>query len=242
MWLPAFVSSVHLLCLAVGLTCLVLRERALAGTLDDAGVRRVLTIDNVSGVVAILWMGSGLWRAFGGLEKGSAFYLHSTMFWAKMAALALAWAFETPSMVTFIRWRTRLAIGEAPDTSKVARLRRLHYAEVVAMTATVFLASLMARGVGVSVARPTATGPASGAAIYAANCAACHQPDGRGMNGRVAADFVGDPARLAKPDEVLLRSIADGVPGTAMVSFRGRLSEAERRAVLAHIRASYGRR
>lgn len=237
MWLPALVSAVHLLCLAGGLTTLVLRERALAAKLDEAGVQRVLRLDNLSGVIAILWMGSGLWRAFGSLEKGSAFYLQSTMFWVKMGGLALAWACETPSMVTFIRWRMRLAAGQAPDLSGVERLRRWHYAEGAAMVLTVFAASLMARGVGAATARTT--GPHDGAAIYAANCAACHQADGRGLQGRLAADFVGDPTRLAKPDAVLLRSIAEGVRGTTMPGFRARLSEDERRAVLAHIRASY---
>jgi putative membrane protein len=242
MWLSAMVSAVHLLCLALGLCCLVLRERALAATLDDAGVRRVLTIDNVSGVVALVWMGSGLWRAFGGLEKGSAFYLHSAMFWAKMGGLTLAWALETPSMVTFIRWRTRLAQGEAPDTSGVARLRRLHGYELACMVATVFLASLMARGVGAASTQGASAEVARGRAVYEAHCAACHQADGRGLNARLAADFVGDPSRLAKGDEALLRAIERGVPGTAMVGFAGRLSEAERRAALAYLRSAFGRR
>lgn len=237
-WLAALVSAVHLLCLAGGVTTLVLRERALAARLDDAGVQRVLRLDNLSGIIAILWMGSGLWRAFGSLEKGSSFYLESTMFWVKMSGLALAWACETPSMVTFIRWRMRLAAGQAPDLSGVGRLRRWHYAEGAAMVLTVFAASLMSRGVGAATARTT--GSSDGAAIYAASCAACHQADGRGLQGRLAADFVGDPTRLAKPDAVLLQSITEGVPGTTMPGFRDTLSEGDRRAVLTHLRARFG--
>ncbi len=240
MWLSALVSSAHLLCLAVGLCCLVLRERALRDTLDDAGIKRVLTIDNVSGVVAIVWMGTGLWRAFGGLEKGSAYYLHNAMFWAKMGALTLAWGFETPSMMTFIRWRTRIAAGLAPDTSNVARLMPLHRWEIVCMVLTVVFASLMARGVGTMSASPS---PASarGAAVYQAQCSTCHQPDGRGLNGRLAANFVDDTSRLAKPDDVLLRSIARGVPNTAMTGFDGRLSPEDQRAVLSYLRQTFGR-
>lgn len=242
MWLSAFASSVHLLCLALGLCALVLRERALGETLDDAGIRRVLTIDNVSGVVALVWMGSGFWRAFGPIEKGTAFYIHSAMFWAKMAAVTLAWAFETPSMLTFIRWRTRIAAGEAPDTSNVHRLRRLHYYEVACMVLTVVFASLMARGVGAGSVGASSPDTSRGGAIYQAQCATCHQVDGRGLNGRLAADFVGDATRLAKSDEALLRSIERGVPNTAMTGFAGRLTEPERRAVLAHIRATFGHR
>ena len=244
MWLSAFASSVHLLCLALGLCALVLRERALGEPLDEAGIRRVLTIDNVSGVVALVWMGSGFWRAFGPLEKGTAFYVHSAMFWAKMAAITLAWAFETPSMLTFIRWRTRIAAGAAPDTSGVHRLRRLHYYELACMVLAVVFASLMARGVGAGLvggaSRAASPDTARGAALYQAQCATCHQADGRGLNGRLAADFVGDATRLAKSDDVLLRSIERGVPGTAMTGFAGRLTESERRAVLAHIRTTFG--
>lgn len=244
MWLSAFASSVHLLCLALGLCALALRERALGETLDEAGIRRVLTIDNVSGVIALVWMGSGFWRAFGPLEKGTAFYVHSAMFWAKMAAITLAWAFETPSMLTFIRWRTRIAAGAAPDTSKVHRLRRLHYYELACMVLAVVFASLMARGVGAGLvggaSHSVSPDTARGAAIYQAQCATCHQADGRGLNGRLAADFVGDATRLGKSDEVLLRSIERGVPNTAMTGFAGRLTEPERRAVLAHIRTTFG--
>lgn len=83
---------------------------------------------------------------------------------------------------------------------------------------------------------------ARGQGVYVTRCAACHQADGRGMNGRLAADFVGDPSRLAKSDADLLRSIANGVPGTAMAPFKTTLDEDAQRDVLAYLRATYGAR
>ena len=81
--LAAVVSSLHLLALAIGLPAIVLRGRALKGPLDDAGLRRLFSADNAWGIAAALWLVTGLLRAFAGLEKGSAFYLASALFWTK---------------------------------------------------------------------------------------------------------------------------------------------------------------
>jgi cytochrome c oxidase subunit II len=81
---------------------------------------------------------------------------------------------------------------------------------------------------------------AKGKSVYGTYCLACHQADGTGMGGALAADFVKDKTRLAKTDDQLLASIADGVPGTSMVAWGAMIPEEERKAVLAYIRATYG--
>ncbi len=242
MLLATLLSAVHLLSSAGGVSCLFLRHRALKAPFGQENVRAVLAIDNASGLIAITWMGSGLWRAFGAVEKGSAYYLGNSLFWVKMALLLVVWGFEMVPMLTFIRWRGQLAKGESIDTSVAPRLRALHVPEVACVALMVFVASGMARGMGQPKASVASAASGGGAAVYAESCAPCHQVDGRGMNGQVAADFVGDPRRLAKTDEELLRSIAKGVPNTAMPAFEGRLSEAQRLEVLAHIRARFGGR
>src|SRR5918995_2397705 len=103
--LAAIVSSLHLLALAVGLPAVVLRGRALRGALDDAGLRRLFAADTAWGIAAALWLITGLLRAFAGLEKGSAFYLGSTLFWTKMTLFAIVILLEIRPMVTLIRWR-----------------------------------------------------------------------------------------------------------------------------------------
>lgn len=242
MWLPAIVSAVHLLCLALGTAVLLLRARSLAGPLVvEADFKRVLALDNASGLIALVWMGSGFYRAFGPLEKGTAFYTSSPLFWVKLGLVGLAWCFEMPTMLTLLRWRKELATESLPDPKGVERLRRLHHFELLAMVGAVFAASLMARGIGRN-ATPGAPEVRTGAKIYVQHCAACHQPDGRGMNGKLAADFVGDKTRLAKPDTVLLNSIENGVPNTAMMAFSSQLNDAERQLVLAYIRETFGAR
>jgi putative membrane protein len=146
--LAAIVSALHLLALGVGLPAVYLRGRALKGPLDEAGLRRLFGADNIWGVAAVVWIATGLFRAFGGLEKGSAFYLASTLFWTKMTLFALLLALEAWPMSTFIRWRIRASRGQAPDTSRARALFAVNHAEMTIAIAMVFVAAFMARGFG----------------------------------------------------------------------------------------------
>ena len=146
--LSAVVSSLHLLALAIGLPAVFLRGRALKGPLDADGLRRLLAADNVWGIAALLWIVTGLLRAFAGLEKGADFYLHSPLFWTKMALFLLVLLLEIRPMATFIRWRIRLGRGEAIDTGAARTLYTINHVELATVVVMVFVASLMARGVG----------------------------------------------------------------------------------------------
>jgi putative membrane protein len=146
--LSAVVSSLHLLALAIGLPAVFLRGRALKGPLDADGIRRLLAADNVWGLAALLWIVTGLLRAFGGLEKGTEFYVHSPLFWVKMTLFLLVLLLELRPMITFIRWRRKLGRGEAVDTSPARSLYTLNHIELAIVVVMVFVASMMARGVG----------------------------------------------------------------------------------------------
>ncbi len=82
--------------------------------------------------------------------------------------------------------------------------------------------------------------PAAGEKHYTTYCIACHQADGTGMGGALAADFVNDKTRLAKGNDVLLKSIAEGVPGTAMTPWAASLDEQARKDVLSYVRKTFG--
>jgi putative membrane protein len=144
----AIVSSLHVLALALGLPAVFLRGRALKGALDGDGLRRLLAADNVWGLAALLWVVTGLLRAFGGLEKGTEFYLQSRLFWVKMALFASVLLLEIRPMVTFIRWRTRLARGQSVDTTSAGSLYTINHVELAIVVILVFVASFMARGFG----------------------------------------------------------------------------------------------
>jgi putative membrane protein len=144
----AILSSLHLLALAIGLPAVYLRGRALKAPLDAAGLKRLFAADNVWGLAAILWVATGSLRAFAGFEKGTRFYLHSHLFWLKMALFVALLALEAWPMTTFIRWRIALGRGQAPDTSRAASLYRISHLEMALVVVIVFVASFMARGFG----------------------------------------------------------------------------------------------
>jgi putative membrane protein len=146
--IAAVVSSLHLLALATGLPAVFLRGRALKGQLDADGVRRLLAADNAWGVAAVLWIATGLLRAFGGLEKGSEFYLRSPLFWIKMALFLAILVLEVRPMITFIRWRIQLGRGLPADIAAARGLYTLNHIELALVVVMVFVASMMARGIG----------------------------------------------------------------------------------------------
>ncbi|HHI76226.1 MAG TPA: cytochrome c oxidase subunit II [Gammaproteobacteria bacterium] len=79
---------------------------------------------------------------------------------------------------------------------------------------------------------------ARGQEVYAANCAACHQPNGKGLPPAFpalagSAIATGDPA---KHIEVVL----NGRPGTAMAAYRELLSDVDLAAVITYERNSWG--
>ena len=84
--------------------------------------------------------------------------------------------------------------------------------------------------------------PQAGQEVYGRICSACHGADGRGNGGITGADFIGDAARLSKPNDVLLASIRDGVDSSPpMPPQKGILSEQEMKDALSYIRAEFGK-
>jgi putative membrane protein len=127
-----------------------MRGRALKGPLDDTGLRRLFTADTLWGVAAGLWIVTGLVRAFGGLEKGSQFYLSSPLFVVKIGLLIAVLLLEIWPMVTFIRWRIARARGQTPGKARLGGLYAVNQIQLGIVVVMVFVASLMARGIGMS--------------------------------------------------------------------------------------------
>jgi cytochrome c oxidase subunit II len=78
---------------------------------------------------------------------------------------------------------------------------------------------------------------ARGEKIYAANCAACHQPNGAGLPPAFPAL---DGSKIAKgPKAAHLDIVLKGKPGTAMASYAAQLSDTEIAAVVAYERNAW---
>jgi putative membrane protein len=141
-------ATVHLIALGIGLGAVWARARALRGRLDPDGLRRVFHADSWWAVAAVLWIGTGLWRAFGGVEKGTGYYLHNHAFLAKMGMLGVILALEVWPMITLVRWRLRLQRGEIPDTGAAGPLSLISVVQAALVVLMVFAAAAMARGLG----------------------------------------------------------------------------------------------
>ena len=90
---------------------------------------------------------------------------------------------------------------------------------------------------GAAGAPAAAAGAANGEQVYAANCAACHQPTGKGMPPAFPA-LAGSKIATG-PKGAHIDIVLKGKPGTAMASF-ARLSDAEIAAVITYERTSWG--
>jgi putative membrane protein len=146
MTLRWLLASLHLLALPLGLGAVWARQRALRAALDAEGLRRVFLADTLWGVAALLWIGTGLLRAFGGLEKGASYYLHDHVFYAKMGLLALILLLEIWPMSTLIRWRIALRHGASIDTTPALALARISQVQAGLVVLMVFAATALARG------------------------------------------------------------------------------------------------
>lgn len=140
-------AVLHLLALPVGLGGIWARARALRRPLDSDGIRRVFVGDALWGIAAIVWIGTGLVRAFGGFEKGTAYYIGHPMFHAKMGLLGLILLLEIWPMVTLVQWRLRLRRSDRVNTTRARTLALISDIQTALAILMVFAAVALARDI-----------------------------------------------------------------------------------------------
>jgi putative membrane protein len=144
----AIASALHLFALVCGLAGVFARGRAMREPFTDEQRDRMFAADNWWGIASMLWIGSGLWRLLGGLDKPTDFYLHSPAFHVKMGFFAVLFALEIWPMITFIKWRVALQKKQPIDTAPLKTFRIINTIEVIGVILMVFTAAAMARGIG----------------------------------------------------------------------------------------------
>jgi putative membrane protein len=148
MYLPWLLSALHLISLALGFGSCWMRAAALRSATQLADLKAVFRYDNLYGLATLLWISTGLWRAFGGQAKGTDYYLNSQLFWLKMGLFGLVFACELYPMVMLIKWRKQSKKGIAVDFAHAPKMANLSYLELVGLLLMVFIATAMARGMG----------------------------------------------------------------------------------------------
>lgn len=142
-WLLA---TLHLLALAIGFGAVWARARALRQRLDETGLRAVFIADGLWGLAALLWLVTGLWRAFGGVEKGTQYYLSNPVFHLKLTLFVVIFLLELPPMVGLIRWRIARQRGTPVDTARAPRYAKISSIQGVLLVLMVCAATAIARG------------------------------------------------------------------------------------------------
>ena len=88
-------SALHVLALGIGLGSVFMRGRYLRALRDGPDPRaldRLFAADSLWGIAALLWLATGLTRAFGHIERAPDFYLRNGIFWVKMTLFATVFA------------------------------------------------------------------------------------------------------------------------------------------------------
>lgn len=146
MILSWLIASLHLLALPIGLGGVWIRGRELSAAPDDAALRRAFTASSAWDAAVVVWILTGAWRAFGGLEKGTAYSLSQPMFHLKLGLVVIVVLLELWPMATLIRWRSEQKRGKTVDAvaaSTIVLISRVQAAMVLVIT---FVATALARG------------------------------------------------------------------------------------------------
>jgi len=142
-WLLA---ALHLLPFGVGFAAIVIRSLQLRELAGPERLGRVFAADAWWGIAALVWLATGLWRAFGGVEKGTAYYMASPLFWAKMGLFGLILLLELWPMITLVQWRIRRARRQPLALTHASTFATIGFVQAALLLVMMLLATGMARG------------------------------------------------------------------------------------------------
>ena len=80
---------------------------------------------------------------------------------------------------------------------------------------------------------------ARGEKVFASNCVACHQANGKGLPNTFPA-LDGDVKYVLAPMKGQILTVLNGHPGTAMAAFRDQLNDVEIASVITYTRNAWG--
>lgn len=148
----AVAAYLHFLAIFLLVALLVLEHQLFRLPLTLVRARSLFRIDLMFGIAAGLVLLTGAGRALR-YGKGLDYYLHNSLFHAKIGLFVLVALLSIYPTVTFLGWRAALKAGELPRVAPragrwVTLIIRL---ELLLLLLIPLLAALMARGFGVIV-------------------------------------------------------------------------------------------
>ena len=150
MIVAALVAFGHFLAFFALAAALVLELALITESLSVETAKRIQRADRVVGIAATLLLLFGFLRVFY-FEKGSDYYFANTFFQIKLGLFIVAALISLYPTIQFVRWKSELNQGIAPDlsTAAVRRLKSIIHWELVLIGGILLCASLMTKGFGV---------------------------------------------------------------------------------------------
>jgi putative membrane protein len=147
----AIAAYLHYLSIFLLFALLTLEHRLFKLPLDLERARSLIRIDIAYGLSAGLVLATGAARVFW-YAKGLDYYLHNSLFHAKLGLFILVALLSGLPTFVFLNWRNALKAGQVPQVS--ARQGKLVIMtirlELLLLLIIPLLAALMARGFGVT--------------------------------------------------------------------------------------------
>ena len=147
----ALVAYIHYLSFMLCFGALVFERISLKSEPNREEAISMVVADIIYGIAGVALLVSGIYRVikFG---QGSEFYTQNPVFWSKVIVFALVGSLSLYPTITYVLWAIPLSKGTLPQVTQnlVSRLRLVINIELVGFASIPFLATLMARGVGLS--------------------------------------------------------------------------------------------
>tara|TARA_B100000579_G_scaffold425047_1_gene430256 strand:+ start:229 stop:711 length:483 start_codon:yes stop_codon:yes gene_type:complete len=145
----ASVAYIHYLSFMICFGALIYERISLKVDPNRKEAISMVLSDIIYGIAGIALLISGIYRVikFG---QGSEFYTQNPIFWTKIVVFALVGSLSLYPTITYVLWSIPLSKGTLPQVKEnlVSRLRLIINIELVGFASIPFLATLMARGVG----------------------------------------------------------------------------------------------
>ena len=145
----ASVAYIHYLSFMLCFGALVFERVSVKSNPNKEEAISIVIADVIYGIAGVALLVSGIYRVikFG---QGSDFYTDNPIFWTKIIVFAIVGSLSLYPTVTYVLWSVPLIKGELPKVNSklVSRLKLILNIELAGFALIPFLATLMARGIG----------------------------------------------------------------------------------------------
>ena len=147
----ASVAYIHYLSFMICFGALIFERISVKTSPNKKEAISMVIADIIYGIAGLTLLISGIYRVikFG---QGSDFYTQNPIFWTKIIVFALTGTLSLYPTITYILWAIPLSKGGLPQVNfkLVSRLKLIINIEIVGFSLIPFIATLMARGIGLN--------------------------------------------------------------------------------------------